>query len=71
MFEVTLYSTPTDVARAHGDCFDRVLSSSDHFRPLCFPAPPLTPLFLNCWRKDMHDALMFILKGLFTLMAVR
>lgn len=26
MFEVTLYSTPTDVARAHGVCFDRVLS---------------------------------------------
>lgn len=57
--------------RARMETVSTVFSPSDHFRPLCFSAPPLPPLFLNCWRKNMHDALMFILKGLFTLIAVR
>lgn len=70
MFEVTLYSTPTDVARA----WRLFRPCSVFIGPLpsvVLSVPPLTPLFLNCWRKDMHDVLMFILKGLFTLMAVR
>lgn len=72
MFEVTCTRRRLTLrARAWRLFRPYIFSPSDHFRPLCFSAPPLTPLFLNCWRKDMHDALMFILKGLFTLIAVR
>lgn len=72
MFEVTCTRRRLTLrARAWRLFQPYIFSPSDHFRPLCFSAPPLTPLFLNCWRKDMHDALMFILKGLFTLIAVR